>query len=47
MKGIPEEVVNTVFLECQLRNFFNSQHNLPQEHSCYRTPDSDVTELKR
>ena len=47
VRGIPDEIVNTVFLECQLRNFFNSQHNLPQEHSCYKTMNPQITEIKR
>ena len=29
--GIPEEVANSEFLECQIRNFFNSQFDLPIE----------------
>lgn len=39
-KGIPDEATNSMFLECQLRNFFNSQFSLPVEHSCYKNEPS-------
>ena len=45
-KGIPDEATNSMFLECQLRNFFNSQFNLPVEHSCYKN-EPNLKRLKQ
>ena len=40
------ETKKSVFLECQTRNFFNSQFGLPVEHSCYKT-EPGLTRLKK